>query len=280
MKVTPVTRRAALGQLGALLAAGLWPGALRAAETRASDAGAVRFAVLNDFHHDSAECDAWFESLFRAAGAHAGVAFVAGLGDLANKGKPESIAAIKRLAVAARVPFFPVPGNHDNDLEESTRIYTEVFPGRLNYAWSEAGWQFIALDTTDGKKWGESRVSTVTLDWLKAELPKLDARKPTVLLTHFPLGAGVKYRPLNAEDVLEQFADFNLRGVFSGHYHARTTVAAGRGAVIGHGVTECVTNVCCSRVSPNHDGTKAKGYFVCAGSADGSLAREWVEFAG
>jgi len=63
MKITPVTRRAALGQLAALLGAGIWPGALRAAETRSGGAGAVRFAVLNDLHHDSAECDAWFERL-------------------------------------------------------------------------------------------------------------------------------------------------------------------------------------------------------------------------
>jgi len=271
MKITPVTRRAALGQLGALLAAGIWPGGLRAAETRSGGAGAVRFAVLNDLHHESPECDAWFERLFRAAGAHKGVAFVAGLGDLANKGNPASIAAVKRLAATAGVPFYPVPGNHDNDLEETTRIYSEVFPGRLNYTWSEAGWQFVALDTTEGKKWDDVRVGAETMAWLKAELPKLDARKPTVLLTHFPLGAGVKMRPLNAETVLVAFVDFNLRGVFSGHHHGRVTVTR-RGV-------ELVTNVCCSRVGKNHDGSAAKGYFVVAGSADGTLTREWVEFA-
>jgi hypothetical protein len=271
MNSGPVTRRVALGQLGALLAAGLWPGALRA-EGRPTGAGAVRFAVINDFHHDSAACDAWFEKLFASVAAQGRLAFVAGLGDLANAGKPESIAAIKRLAAAVPAPFYPVPGNHDNDVEQTTRIYADVFPGRLNYTWSEAGWQFVALDTTDGKKWGDTQVGPATLAWLKAELPKLDPQRPTVVLTHFPLGAGVKYRPLNAEAVLERFLDFNLRGVFSGHYHARTTVTY-RGI-------EVVTNACCARVRDNHDGSKAKGYQVVNGAADGKLVREFVEFAG
>ena len=117
MKTIPVTRRVALGQLGALLAAGLWPGTLRA-QAQTAPAARVRFAVLNDFHHESADCEGWFETLFGTVAAHSDVAFVAGLGDLANKGKPESLAAIKRLAATARVPFYPVPGNHDNDLEK------------------------------------------------------------------------------------------------------------------------------------------------------------------
>lgn len=81
-----------------------------------------------------------------------------------------------------------------------------------------------------------------------------------MVLTHFPLGAGVRYRPLNAEAVLECFLDFNLRGAFSGHYHAQTAVAY-RGI-------EVVTNACCARVRENHDGTKAKGYFVANGTPE------------
>lgn len=271
MQSTPVTRRVALGQLGALLAAGMWPGTLRA-QGPAPGTARVRFAVLNDFHHESPECDGWFETLFRTVAAHPDVAFIAGLGDLANKGKTESLRAIKRLAATARVPFYPVPGNHDNDLEQTTRLYADVFPDRLNYAWVESGWQFVALDTTDGNKWSDTTVSRATLDWLQSTLTQLDPRRPTVLLTHFPLGVGAKYRPLNAEAVLAPFVNFNLRGVFSGHYHGVTQIA--------HGSIPCVTNVCCSRVGKNHDGTGAKGYYICTGGADGKLTREWFAFAG
>jgi 3',5'-cyclic AMP phosphodiesterase CpdA len=166
MTTIPVTRRVALGQLGALLAAGLWPGTL-CAQAQATAAARVRFAVLNDFHHESAECDVWFESLFRAVTAHPDVAFIAGLGDLANKGKSESLAAVKRIAGTVHVPFYPLPGNHDNDLEQTTRLYADVFPNRLNYSWVESGWQFVALDTTDGNKWSDTTVRPETLAWLK-----------------------------------------------------------------------------------------------------------------
>ena len=58
------TRREALGRLAALLAAGLWPGALRAAAT-GGQAEEFVFVAANDFHHHEPACDAWFTALFR-----------------------------------------------------------------------------------------------------------------------------------------------------------------------------------------------------------------------
>lgn len=263
-----LTRRQALGHFAALLAVGLWPGAVRGDD----QADGLTFVAANDFHHDNAACDPWFEGLFRQIGTHTGIAFCLGLGDLANKGLPESIEAIRRHAALTGVPFHPTPGNHDNDLEENTRVYTGVFPEGLNYSWEKAGWQFVSIDSSDGKKWGDTHVSEKTLAWLDAELPRLDRRKPTVLCTHFPLARSVKLCPLNAEDVLARFAAFNLRGVFSGHYHGQTHVSRGNCGL--------VTNVCCSRIMGNHDGTTEKGYWLCRGEKDGTLSRLFVRFSG
>ena len=94
------------------------------------------------------------------------------------------------------------------------------FPLRLNYYFRHEGWQFIGLDTSEGLKYEKTSVPAATLGWLDEYLPRLAPRKPTVVFTHFPLGAGVNYRPLNAEDVLYRFRDFNLQAVFCGHYHA------------------------------------------------------------
>ena len=51
-----ITRRAALERLsaGTLLALGLWPGALRAADDTRS--GSFRFIVVNDLHYMTPEC--------------------------------------------------------------------------------------------------------------------------------------------------------------------------------------------------------------------------------
>lgn len=267
------TRREALGKFVALLAAGLWPGTLRAAA--GATPSAVReltFVAANDFHYEDAGCDPWFEKLFRQIATHREAAFCLGIGDLANHGKPESVAAIKRHASILGVPFYPVPGNHDNDITESPEKYVEVYPDRLNYAFMHAGWQFVGLDTTDGQKYQETRVQPATLAWLDHELPKLDPARPTVLFTHFPLAAAHKYCPLNAEEIMRRFIDFNLRIVLGGHFHGRTTARRGR--------FELVTNACCARVRHNHDGSTEKGYLLCRAQPDGTVEREFVLFEG
>ena len=253
-----------------LLAAGCWPGALRAAPT--SGVGRFSFVVANDFHHENSDCDPWFDRLFRQIGTHRALAFCAALGDLANKGRPESLQAMKRALELTGVPFYTVPGNHDNDLEETTALYSSVFPGRLNYTWTHAGWQFVAIDTTDGKKWGDTHVSAATLSWLDAEIPSLDPARPTVLCTHFPLTPIRNLTPLNVEDVLARFEKINLRGVFSGHYHGKQ--------IVTRGSYDLVTDVCCSRFAKNHDGSLEKGYWLCRAEEDGTLRREFVSFAG
>lgn len=269
--VTTLNRREALGQLAALLAAGLWPGALRA-QAAGVRAGAFTFAAANDFHHHEPACDPWFAALFRQIAAHEDVEFCLGLGDLAHKGRPESIATVARLAEEAELRFLATPGNHDNDLEESTAIFNRVLPGQLNYRWEHRGWQFVVIDSTDGKKWGKTNVQPATLAWLDAELPKVDRLQPLVLATHFPLASSAPLCPLNAEDVLARFTGHNLRLVLGGHHHGKTEAIRGNYAL--------VTNACCSRVAGNHDGTTTKGWWLCHAQADGTVAREFVEFTG
>jgi 3',5'-cyclic AMP phosphodiesterase CpdA len=265
------SRREALGRLAALLAAGLWPGALRAAAAGGS-AAEFTFVAANDFHHREPACDAWFAALFHQIAAHGQVEFCLGLGDLADKGRPESMTTIARLAGDAGLRFHVTPGNHDNDLEENTAIFDRVLPGQLNYTFAHRGWQFVVIDSTDGKKGSQTHVQPAALAWLDANLPKLDPRAPLVLATHFPLASSTPLCSLNAEEVLARFVNHNLRLVLGGHHHGRTEVARNDYAL--------VTNACCSRVANNHDGTKAKGYWLCRTRADGGVQREFVEFSG
>jgi hypothetical protein len=267
----PCTRRVALGRLAALLAAGLWPGALRA-QAAGARAEEFTFAAANDFHHFEAACDPWFAALFRQIAAQEDVEFCLGLGDLAHKGSPASMATVARLAEEAGVRFLATPGNHDNDLEETTALFDRELPGQLNYTFVHRGWRLVVIDSTDGRKWGQTRVQPATLAWLDAELPKLDPAQPLVLATHFPLASSTPLCPLNAEEVLARFVNHNLRLVLGGHHHGRTEVARGTYAL--------VTNACCSRVAGNHDGTKAKGYWLCRTQADATVRRDFVEFTG
>lgn len=267
------TRRAALGSLGALLAAGAWPGARAAEEAGQKPAfQPLRFVAANDFHHENEDCDPWMEKLFRQIAATENAAFCLGLGDLANSGKLTSLQAILRLSAQAGMPFHPTPGNHDLDLSPADGFYEQVFPGRRNYRIQKSGWEVLIIDTTDGKQYKGTTIAKATLDWLDDTLPKIDPLAPLVLATHFPLASGAPYCPLNADAVLARFIGHNLRGVFGGHYHARTTSTRGD--------IELRTNACVSRVRENHDKSKEKGYLVVDGDAGGKITATFVEFKG
>lgn len=267
------TRRGMMGRLAALFALGSWPGT-RAAEA-ADDATAptaIRFVVVNDLHHQSAACDDWMIALFRRIGETKDAAFCLLLGDLADEGKRESLEAIKRHSALAGMPVYACPGNHDLDLSPADGFYSEVFPDQRNQVVRHAGWQIVIIDTTEGAKWKDVTISAATLDWLDRTLPSLDPSAPTVLCTHFPLAAEVRMCPLNAEAVLARFVDHNLRGVFGGHFHGRTSTPRGE--------IRLLTNACVARVRDNHDGTREKGFLVVDGKADGELGTGFVEFRG
>lgn len=266
-----LTRREALTRipLATLLGLGLWPGARSA--RAAAGGGTFRFIVANDLHHLNAGCDPWFEALVAQMNGHEGAAFALLVGDLAETGDRANLLAIRDHFARLRAPVHVQIGNHDYKTATDRTAYEELFPGRINYAFTHAGWQFVGIDSTQGTEWQNTEVQPATLKWLDETLPTLDSSRPTVLFTHFPMASEVQMAPRNADLVLERLLDFNLRGVFCGHWHGLTEHQF-------HGA-DVVTNVCCARSRGNHDGSKQKGYWLVRAEA-GRLRREFVEFSG
>jgi hypothetical protein len=264
-----VTRREVLRlSAGTLLALGLWPGRLRANSTASSE---FIFIVINDLHFREEACATWFEEAIAAMKGSAPAAELCLIaGDLADDGKGEQLAGVRDAFGKLGIPTYSAIGNHDYRDTKDRRSYEDIFCGQINYVFDHRGWQFVGLDTTEGLKWRNTKVSSTTLAWLDENLPKLEKRKPTVLFTHFPLGAGVSMRPLNADDVLNRFVEFNLSAAFCGHYHGLTEQTLRAAAI--------TTGRCCSRVRGNHDGSREKGWFVCRAMAPGKVERQFVEF--
>ena len=251
---------------GALLACGLWPGALRA--DRRIPAGEFRFVVVNDTHAMTPACRPYHDGMVRQM-RRENADFCLHAGDLTEKGTPEYLAGMRDAFRHHHLPLYPVMGNHDWTTPTSRRAYVDLFPLRLNYYFRHQGWQFIGLDTTDGQNYDRTSIRPATFSALDNYLPRLDRRKPTVLFTHFPLGLGMKYRPANADELLERFRPFNLQAVFCGHWHGYTEQHLGEVLI--------TTNRCCALKRDNHDRTKAKGYFVCT-ARDGRVTRAFVEY--
>jgi Icc-related predicted phosphoesterase len=255
---------------GALLAANLWPGRVRAAQPATTP---LTFLVVNDLHYSDDACRPFFEGLVKRFQAVEGAAMVLIVGDLLDEGKAAQATALKEILATLKVPYYTVPGNHDWATQTDRTAYREVFADMGNQFFEIGGWQFVGLDTTEGTKYENTRIAQPTLDYAAEVVGKMDKAKPTFLFTHFPMGPAVKYRPLNTDAVLEPFKAVNLQAIFNGHYHAFTQkkVPAGTGEAL------VTTNRCCSRKRTNHDNTWEKGFFVVK-AADGAYARTFVEY--
>ena len=252
---------------GTLLAGAAWPGRLRAADN--GKGSAFSFVALNDVHFSTPKCPGWMERVTASIKTLTPAPELClMIGDLADGGIPSELGPMRDALRSLGMPFHTVIGNHDYVTDTDRAAYEELFPGTLNYHFEHRGWQFVALDTTFGTKFDKTNVQPATFGWLDQKLPTLKPALPTVLFTHFPLGAGVPMRPLNADAVLDRFKDFNLAAVLNGHHHGFTERT--------RGATVINTNRCCSISKANHDGSKEKGYFLCR-VADGKFDRKFVE---
>jgi predicted MPP superfamily phosphohydrolase len=267
--VSKLTRREMIKlSAGALLSLGLWPGRLRGGEAPASKD--FTFIAVNDLHYTELQCRPWFNQVARDMKLSAPKAELCLLGgDLSENGTPEQLAAVRDVFRESKMPFYAVIGNHDYQTSDDSKAYDQLFPNSINYWFEYAGWQFVGLDSSEGMKATDTVISNRTLDWLDSNLPKLNSRKPTIIVTHFPLGKSVVARPRNADALLQRFLNFNLQAVFCGHFHGFTQ------RQFGHAIV--TTDRCCARLRNNHDGTPDKGWFVCR-AAKGEVTRTFVKF--
>lgn len=241
------------------------------------------FAVLSDLHYLAPEDRPWLEGLVREVNALAGLELVLVLGDLAEDGKREELTAAKSILDRLCVPYYVVPGNHDGPpgrpvggpagLEE----YERLFPGRRNYYFTFQGWQFLALDTSNGSGWKELPIPAETLAYARQAAAALDPRWPTILFTHMPLDPTVKYASSQGYELLGILRQLNLRIVFSGHFHGITENQAPPPSPAHLKLLTCA---CCSRLRELHDGSTRRGYYRCTARADESVSHAFVEYTG
>ncbi|HEX4086498.1 MAG TPA: metallophosphoesterase, partial [Chthoniobacteraceae bacterium] len=211
--MSSLTRRDAIRLLGLGLGAAALPSSAAAAAP-----GGFRFIVVNDVHCRDERCHPWMRKIVASMKRHQ-PAFCLVNGDLCENGTVEQLTAVRQIFTGLGVPLYATLGNHDYFGNNGHAPFNSIFPNSLNYHFEHQGWQFVGLDSTDGRKVFLTMVQRSTLAWLDANLPKLDRAKPTVVCTHFPLGDGVLCRPINAGEILSRFDGFNLRGTFSGHWH-------------------------------------------------------------
>jgi 3',5'-cyclic AMP phosphodiesterase CpdA len=259
-----MTRRKMIQVAGfGLIAAGAGSPSLFGAGT---EPRAFRFIVINDLHCRDERCITWFQKFVENMRPH-NADFCLINGDVSDDGSAAQLNGIKHLFSGLGIPLYATLGNHDYAIGNDHTPFNQVFPNSLNYHFDHGGWQFVGLDTTDGRKVIFTEVQQSTLAWLDKNMPTLDKQKPTVLCTHFPMGQAVLCRPLNADDVLKRFDGYNLRAVFNGHWHGYAERQFEHANV--------TNSRCASWWRTNNDGSPDKGYHVCETTPDGSVKHQF-----
>jgi Icc protein len=148
-------------------------------------------------------------------------------GDLTDRGKPEEFEALRSILDEISVPWYVVPGNHDergNFLRAfADHHYLADSHDFIHYAIEDFPLRLVGLDTTvPGKPHG--CLTQERLSWLDDCL-RSARQKPTMLFLHHPpFETGIRHMDvqnlLNGEDLFAVLAEHpQVKHVACGHVH-------------------------------------------------------------
>ncbi len=156
-----------------------------------------------------------------------GVDAVIVTGDLTDMGRPEEYETLRPLLDDLQMPWFPVPGNHD-EKTGFLRFFSDVPVLRncqdfAQYAVEDFPLRLVGLDTTvTGKPYGQ--LCEARLEWLDRTLSE-EPDKPTLLFMHHPpFLTGITH--MDVQNLLNADAFFDclkhhsqVRHIACGHVH-------------------------------------------------------------
>ncbi|TCS60934.1 phosphodiesterase [Varunaivibrio sulfuroxidans] len=171
-------------------------------------------------------------------------------GDLTDEGGADECATFRELISSLAVPFFMVPGNHDN--RENLRAafadlsYLRAGGAFIHYAVEDFPLRLIALDSTVP---GESHgyLCPERLSWLERTLDAAPERPTMLFMHHPPFSIGIAH--MDVQNLMNGDALFALLGrhpqvrhIATGHAHrAAETTRAGVGVSIAPNGAHSVT---------------------------------------
>jgi 3',5'-cyclic AMP phosphodiesterase CpdA len=158
----------------------------------------------------------------RTFGSHK-PAFVAVTGDLSDSGAKDELWMCRTALSKLRVPWYPIPGNHDCMIHGIHTAYDDVFPDRERYAFSLGGYRFL-FDS--GSMYAITSTKRPRFDkWLASEIASTPPGRDIVVFTHYPYGNHVKFAvgPSMRKKVVDVLHQGHVLAVLSGHYHGDTT---------------------------------------------------------
>jgi Icc protein len=146
----------------------------------------------------------------------------------------------------SEVPVYNTMGNHEiygwlkssgaspKNEEYGKKMFQKRI-GKTYYSFTHKGWVFLVLDSVEEQPGGNGyygRISDEEIEWLKAELAKIDKKTPIVISTHIPFftmytqmgdSSTATNSPglviVNSKQVFDLFKGYNLKLILQGHLH-------------------------------------------------------------
>lgn len=178
-----------------------------------------RFALFTDTHISTSNPIAT-EDLRNAvddANALQDIDFVLVSGDVTHSGDTTSLKEAKRLLQTLKMPFYILPGNHDFHWNTGggSADFISVF-GADKFIFTHKKFIFAGFTTVPLNNEAKATIQQADIDWIKKSLKKTCKKKPTFIVTHYPLLTGDVENWKDMTDVLRQF---NVKAILGGHYH-------------------------------------------------------------
>ncbi len=177
-----------------------------------------RFAFISDTHigspNGSAEED--LRRTVRDINAMDDIAFVVLTGDITELGTNEELKLAKQILDSLDVPWHIIPGNHDTGWSESGGVmFTTVF-GYDKFSFEYNGIRFLGCASGPYVRMSDGHVPRDAVNWLEAELKKVQPGQPVIFLNHYPMDNGLD----NWYEITDRLKNHNTWAVLCGHGHS------------------------------------------------------------
>jgi len=149
-------------------------------------------------------------------------------GDLTDFGKPEAYAYLRKAMQALAIPYYLIPGNHDDRANLADAFPDHAYlreAGRyIQYTVEHYPLRIIALDTVVPMQ-GHGALCAERLDWLAARLAEQPERPTVIIMHHPPFVTGMRH--MDAIGLLAGSAELesivrrhpNVERMMCGHLH-------------------------------------------------------------
>ena len=142
--------------------------------------------------------------------------FVLITGDITEMGTDEEIRLAKSILDQLKIPWYPIPGNHDTGWSESGgQSFIRVF-GADKFHFEHKGVHFIGCASGPYVRMSDGHIPRDAVNWLDKELSMIDPQAPVFFVNHYPIDSSLD----NWYEATDRLRTRNTMVAICGHGHA------------------------------------------------------------